>query len=136
MPAILIRLNSSYASENLFTTQGIIEFEDSIFAGFFGRCVHLCCIPAWHKGQPEDLEERSPDGSLEKYPWIYCACHGSRYDPFDIVNAESPESGGKYKGAAVRSPPAPRPLPQILLDIDGEGKIIGLEDNLQWYDYC
>ena len=136
MPAILIKLNPEFAPENLFETEGVVEFEGGVFVAFSGICVHLCCVPGWQKGEPWDLREKSPDGTIEKYPWIFCSCHGSRYDPFNIVEEESPDSGGKYMGAHLEVGPAPRSLPQIPLKLDGAGELIGIEDNLQWYDYC
>ena len=64
-------------------------------------CQHLGCIYGYvPAGQPAAAIHRTKSAG----PVGYCCCHGSVYD---LVN-----------GAAVIGGPAPRPVPQVTLELD------------------
>lgn len=73
---------------------------------FSGICQHLGCLPPSLRYYPSG---HVPPGVTEftSSAWkgfIFCACHGSIYDP--------------AQGAKVLAPPAPRPLPQVVMEWD------------------
>ncbi|MBW3583276.1 MAG: Rieske 2Fe-2S domain-containing protein [Euryarchaeota archaeon] len=51
---------------------------DGVLVAFNSFCTHFCCVPGYHE-----------DTTAEKYDaWdkIFCTCHNSRYDPYEIVD--------------------------------------------------
>lgn len=113
IPAILIKLDQERVNTPLDLEEG--------FAAFAARCTHLCCVANWHLDRPE-------------MDMIFCRCHDGVVDPYNIVEETDP-NGNDYYGAAVVSGPVPRPFPLIPVEIV-DGKLKGIADNLEWYDYC
>ena len=95
---LLIRLPTS-ASGGVGPNNDIVAFS--------AICQHLGCVPPslryWPSGQVPPAVASTWASSAWK-GFIYCACHGSIYDP--------------SQGAKVLAPPAPRPLPQGVLAWD------------------
>lgn len=123
VPAIVIKLEKGKV-KNL--VKGMVEEGDGVLAAFSAKCTHLCCLPNWQKSKPE----------LDK---IYCPCHDSVFDPYDIIEEEyKNEKTGemvKYTGAKRVAGPAPRALPVIPIEIK-DGKITGLPAAFPWLVYC
>lgn len=100
-------------------TPGIVD--DII--GLWGICPHACCKPNWRISRP-DVQNL-----------IWCICHDSRYDPHALVLDKSP-TGVQYRCAMFAGGPAKRGLPQIPMKKGADGKLIGIPDNVEWYQYC
>ncbi|MFA9517573.1 ubiquinol-cytochrome c reductase iron-sulfur subunit [Halopenitus sp. H-Gu1] len=47
------------------------------FLAWMNVCTHFCCVPGYKKNE-ESVRYEAEDG-------VYCQCHQSRYDPFNIV---------------------------------------------------
>lgn len=79
---------------------------DGDIVGYSVVCQHLGCVVAY-------IPTGSGPGCKPSYnspgPEAYCCCHGSSYD--------------LVKSAAVLGGPSPRPLPQVILSVDGSGDI-------------
>ncbi|MFB6081746.1 MAG: ubiquinol-cytochrome c reductase iron-sulfur subunit [Halanaeroarchaeum sp.] len=69
------------------------------YVAYSAVCTHLGCTVDWSES----------DHPQTGNPFDICHCHGSEYDP--------------YEGATVLRPPAPRPLPQIGLEINDEDQV-------------
>jgi arsenite oxidase small subunit len=74
---------------------------DGDIVAFSGICQHLGCFPGFQA--PGSSPPCNPSFTAS-IPMAYCCCHGSQYD---FVN-----------GAKVIGGPAPRPLPQVVLQYD------------------
>jgi arsenite oxidase small subunit len=74
---------------------------DGDIVAFSGICQHLGCFPGFQA--PESSPPCNPSYKAA-IPMAYCCCHGSQYD---FVH-----------GAKVIGGPAPRPLPQVVLQYD------------------
>jgi arsenite oxidase small subunit len=96
-PNILVKLGTKAA--------GGIGPEGDIVA-FSALCQHLGCVYAF---QAAGTSPKCNSSYVVQGPVGYCCCHGS---VFDFVN-----------NAKVVSGPAPRPQPQVILEIDGSGNI-------------
>ncbi len=123
IPAIILKLEKGKFKNRV---EGVVEDKDGVVVAFSAKCVHLCCLPNWMKSKPD-------------FDNIYCPCHDSVYDPYDIVEEEyKNEKTGevvKYLGARRIAGPAPRSLPMIPIEIK-DGKIMGLPAALAWLAYC
>ena len=93
------------------TTEGGVGPNTDIVA-FSNICQHLGCI----------YDFLAPGGSpaclssfVAKIPQGYCCCHGSQYD--------------FLTGAAVIGGPAPRAVPQVMLEVDTSGNIYAIGMN-------
>ena len=108
----------------------------------FDRCVHLCCYPGWHVvDNPPPARDYSTYGAspptyvqFNQDP-IYCVCHGSQYDPMLLVVNTNDKNGAKYVGAQRVHGPAPRALPVIPVQAQGQNLVGGMADQA-WYVYC
>ena len=119
IPAILLRVDPSQIKtsfDQLFS--GIVA--PGIIA-FMSKCTHACCVPNWRLARKE-------------LRIFYCICHDSQYNPLEIVQYTHP-TGVKYWGAKRIAGPAPRGIPVIPLQLDGD-KIVGRIDAPGWYTYC
>ena len=74
---------------------------DGDIVAFSGICQHLGCFPGFQA--PGSSPPCNPS-YIASIPMAYCCCHGSQYD---FAN-----------GAKVIGGPAPRPLPQVVLQYD------------------
>lgn len=123
IPTVIMRLEKE-KFKNI--AEGMVEDGDNVLVAFSAKCTHLCCLPNWMISKPE----------LEK---IYCPCHDSVFDPFDVIEEEySPETTGEkvtYLGARRIAGPAPRGIPLIPIEVK-EGKIFGLPTAFPWLIYC
>ena len=63
-------------------------------------CTHLGCTVRFS----EEPMEQAP------FPHIHCPCHGAMFDP--------------QHGCTVLGGPAPRPLPQLPIQVNGKGEVI------------
>ena len=79
---------------------------DGDIVAFSQVCQHLGCIYGFVEQGGSPSCDRSYTADR---PEGYCCCHGTVYDLTD--------------GAKVLSGPAPRPLPQVILVVDGQGNI-------------
>jgi Rieske Fe-S protein len=66
---------------------------------------------------------------------VYCVCHGSQYDPMLLVVNTNDKNGAKYVGAQRVHGPAPRALPVIPVQAQGQNLVGGMADP-NWYIYC
>lgn len=112
IPAILIRLDEN-------KLQGTTA--NGGFLAFASSCTHLCCIATWHLDRPnEDV--------------LFCRCHDGIFNPYEIVK-DVMSNGAQYLGAKVVSGPPPRAAPIINVAIK-DGKVSGVESNLDIFSYC
>ena len=79
---------------------------DGDIVAFSQVCQHLGCIYAF---VPQSASPACDDSYSAAKPTGYCCCHGTTYD---LTNA------GKVTGG-----PAPRPVPQVQLEVDSSGNI-------------
>jgi Rieske Fe-S protein len=112
IPVILIRMDESRV-RGVTPTSGLVAFA--------ALCTHLCCISTWRLDRPnEDV--------------IFCRCHDGVFDPYNVVRDVASE-GAEYLGAKVIGGPPPRAAPTIPLEIK-DGKVLGVPQNLELYEYC
>lgn len=110
------------------------------FWAFYDMCVHLCCSPGWQLiPVPDGWKDYDTPVMTKKFGYdpMLCICHGSQYDPLQIVWDKHP-NGQRYVGARRVHGPADRALPAVPLQIQG-GRIKGIwsESLRPWYDsYC
>lgn len=121
----------------------------------FDRCVHLCCFPGWHVvSNPPPLRDYqnfvlAGENPVEENPtWykyrldpIYCVCHGSQYEPMNLVVDVNPKNGAPYVGAKRVHGPASRSLPIVPMRTQGDILIGGMPEkdgkpDPRWYVYC
>ncbi len=97
-PNILVKLGQ--AAQNGIGPDGdIVAFSDI--------CQHVGCYPGYVASGHSPSCNHSYTASG---PIMYCCCHGSKYD--------------LLKNAAVIQPsPAARPVPRVILEVDGDGNI-------------
>jgi len=76
-----------------------LDLTDQGFVAYSAICTHLGCIVSWEKNP------KSPAASFTE-----CFCHNSIFDP--------------ARGAKVLGGPAPIPLAQIGVKVDGDGSLI------------
>ena len=117
--ALLFKVNASEIStewEELFD-----YLADNQYMAVMAKCLHACCVPNWKNSRP-DLNT------------IYCVCHDSEYDPRRIVPYQHP-TGAKYWAVHKSFGPAPRGMPIIPLELDGN-EFIGQIRDIGWYVYC
>lgn len=81
-----------------FREPTIIDWTDKGYVAYSAICTHLSCTVNWKK-RPE-----------LKASHIHCNCHDSVFDPL--------------KGAIVLAGPAPKPIPQIPIQIAASGEIV------------
>jgi arsenite oxidase small subunit len=79
---------------------------DGDIVAFSTLCQHLGCVYAF---QPTGSSPQCNSFYKAESPVGYCCCHGSVYD---FLN-----------GGTVQAGPAPRPVPQVMLDVDASGGI-------------
>lgn len=75
IPVQLIR--STIVEDMAEEDDWIAASTDEGFIAFLNQCTHFCCVPGWktYRDAPQfDAEDK-----------IYCQCHQSVYDPFNIV---------------------------------------------------
>lgn len=105
----------------------------------FDRCVHLCCYPGYHV-----VTSPPPGRTYKENPVIYsefgqdpvyCVCHGSQYDPMQLVVNTHPKSGARYVGALRVHGPAERALSVVPVRPQGLNLVGGMADPA-WYVYC
>jgi Rieske Fe-S protein len=115
----------------------------------FDRCVHLCCFPGWHvvddppPGRDysnymlpgEDWQVETPTFAKFGQDPIYCVCHGSQYEPMNLVVDTHPKGGARYVGAKRVHGPASRALAVVPVKPQGAGLVGGMADP-RWYVYC
>lgn len=117
------------------------------------RCVHLCCNPGWHVvDNPPPLRDygtylgdawpaETPTFAKYGEDPIYCVCHGSQYEPMNLVIDVHPR-GAAYVGAKRVHGPAARALPVVPLRSRGDdlvgGMVLGPDElpDPRWYRYC
>jgi arsenite oxidase small subunit len=87
------------------TTEGGVGPNTDIVA-FSNICQHLGCI---YDFLPPGGSPACLSSFVAKIPQGYCCCHGSQYD--------------FLTGATVIGGPAPRPVPQVTLEVDSSGNI-------------
>jgi arsenite oxidase small subunit len=97
-PNMLVKLGVS-AANGVGPDGDIVAFSD--------LCQHLGCNPGFiAKGQsPQCQPSYQAPG-----PEMYCCCHGSKYD---LLNSAE----------VIQPSPAPRAVPQVILEVDGSGNI-------------
>ncbi len=89
---------------------GVYRFPGGIgpnksIVAYSGICQHFACFyPALKFFPPGASPPNPPSEAVAKGGVIFCACHGSAYDP--------------YRGAIVTESPAPSPLPAVILEWD------------------
>jgi len=79
---------------------------DGDIVAFSQTCQHLGCSIGYVAGGGSPACDSS---YIAAGPEAYCCCHGSAYD--------------LASGAKVLGGPAPRPVPQVILKVDGSGNI-------------
>ena len=79
---------------------------DGDIVAFSQICQHLGCLYAF---QPTGSSPPCESSYKAPGPEGYCCCHGSIYDY---------ANGGKVVGG-----PAPRPIPQVVIELDSDGSI-------------
>jgi arsenite oxidase small subunit len=79
---------------------------DQDIVAFSQICQHLGCYYAF---QPSGTSPTCDSSYKAPGPVGYCCCHGSIYDYLN--------------GAKVIGGPAPRPVPQVILEVDSSGNI-------------
>lgn len=112
IPAIVIRVDESKL-RGATAKNGLIAFA--------AVCTHLCCISTWRLDRPnEDV--------------LFCRCHDGAFDPYTVVK-DVMLNGTEYLGARVIAGPPPRAAPIIPIEIK-DGKVAGVPETLELYDYC
>lgn len=105
----------------------------------FDRCVHLCCTPGYHvvTSPPPDRGYIARPVIYDEFGQdpVYCVCHGSQYDPMQLVVNTHPRSGAKFVGALRVHGPAERALPVVPVRAQGLNLVGGMADPA-WYNYC
>lgn len=129
-PALLIQWDDAELefpagfARDEFVTQGLYAV--------FNCCTHLCCRPGWQliprSAYRDDLGREN----------VVCTCHWSQYNPRRLAEYQHPPpptaTGAKYVGIFRELSPAPRGMPLIPLQLDGD-KIVGVAKNPSWYLY-
>lgn len=82
--------------------------EVSSFRAYSMICVHLWCLWDYIPGREVEIGDRKFIGNIE------CPCHGSNYD---VLN------GKAYVGPAADQTPPNDALPNLPLEVDGDGDI-------------
>jgi arsenite oxidase small subunit len=80
---------------------------DGDIVAFSDICQHLGCNPGYV------AEGKSPGANpsyVAPVPMFYCPCHGSKYNLVESA-------------AIIQPSPTPRPVPQVVLDVDSNGNI-------------
>jgi len=107
----------------------------------FDRCVHLCCYPGYHvvTSPPPGRTYRQDVNPVIYSEFgqdpVYCVCHGSQYDPMQLVVNTHPKSGARYVGALRIHGPAERALSVVPVRPQGLNLVGGMADPA-WYVYC
>jgi arsenite oxidase small subunit len=96
-PNVLVKLGQK--------ADGGVGPEGDIVA-FSALCQHLGCVYAF---QATGTSPQCDSAYTAESPVGYCCCHGS---VFDFLH-----------GGTVQSGPSPRPVPQVMLDVDASGNI-------------
>jgi arsenite oxidase small subunit len=96
-PSILVKVGQK--------AQGGVGPDGDIVA-FSNICQHLGCVYGF---QAPRTSPPCNSSFVAKIPQGYCCCHGSQYD--------------FLTGATVIGGPAPRPVPQVILEVDSSGNI-------------
>ncbi|MGH9918366.1 MAG: Rieske 2Fe-2S domain-containing protein [Nitrososphaerales archaeon] len=96
-PSILVKVGQK--------AQGGVGPDGDIVA-FSNICQHLGCVYGF---QAPGTSPPCNSSFVAKIPQGYCCCHGSQYD--------------FLTGATVIGGPAPRPVPQVILEVDSSGNI-------------
>ncbi len=78
----------------------LIHLPSGEFKAYSANCTHLRCIVEYKQK------------ALNRENVIYCPCHAALFNPSD--------------GSVISGPP-PRPLPEVLLEIDGNGDIYAVD---------
>jgi len=107
----------------------------------FDKCVHFCCTPGWHvvtdPPPGRDYLAGEPPPTWAKYGVdpIYCICHGSQYEPMQLVVNVNDKERVRYVGARHVHGPATRALPIIPVRAVNDVLVGGMPDS-RWYVYC
>lgn len=65
----------------------LVHRGDAEFVAASSFCTHFCCLPQWWEEQPRLARANDAEGE------VFCACHGSRYEPTEIVRYDfAPEA--------------------------------------------
>ncbi|MFB6268032.1 MAG: ubiquinol-cytochrome c reductase iron-sulfur subunit [Halodesulfurarchaeum sp.] len=83
-----------------------LDWTDQGFVAYSAVCTHLGCTVGWEESdeKPSNVPPEQRQG-----PSLLCPCHISSFNP--------------YRGAQVMGGPAPRPVPQIGVQVTEEGTI-------------
>ena len=82
---------------------------DGDIVAFSSLCQHLGCVYAF---QPTGSSPQCNSSYTADSPVGYCCCHGT---VFDFLH-----------GGAVQAGPSPRPVPQVILELDESGNIYAI----------
>lgn len=89
-----------HADEGALAEPTKLDWTARGFVAYSAVCTHLACIVNYsHEGMPG-----------AEYPHIHCPCHAGVFNP--------------QRGAEVVEGPPPRPLPQLPIEVDEEGKLV------------
>jgi Rieske Fe-S protein len=82
---IVIRINPSdldfskaKGMESIVRDSFVVQRGDTTLMAFSSFCKHFCCVPGWHES-----ELAQSQGFWDK---MFCTCHFSVYDPYQIKN--------------------------------------------------
>lgn len=65
----------------------LVRRSNAEFVAASSFCTHFCCLPQWWEEQAKLARANDAEGE------VFCACHGSRYEPTEIVRYEfAPEA--------------------------------------------
>ncbi|WP_135533293.1 QcrA and Rieske domain-containing protein [Halostella pelagica] len=75
IPVTLIR--SKRIEEKAQENDWLAASTDKGFMAYLNKCTHFCCVPGWKTSEQASQFNAEDD--------VYCPCHQSVYDPFEIV---------------------------------------------------
>jgi Rieske Fe-S protein len=75
LPVVVIR--SPRIEERAADSEWLSASTDRGFVGILNKCTHFCCNPGY--------KESSVSAKFDAENGLYCGCHQSVYDPFDLV---------------------------------------------------
>jgi Rieske Fe-S protein len=103
------------------------------------RCTHLCCYPGWHvvTNPPPQRDYIGSPPTYEVYHEdpIYCVCHGTQYDPLEVIADTNPYNGVLFPGMRLVHGPGTFAMPLIPLRAVNEALEGGMADS-RWYQHC
>jgi Rieske Fe-S protein len=75
LPVTVIR--SPLIEEKAQNNDWLAASTDQGFIAYLNKCTHFCCVPGWKTSEQASQFNAEDD--------VYCPCHQSVYDPFEIV---------------------------------------------------